>query len=440
MKKLFSQVKIWLKYYIVLALISPIVSLSQDSSNWAQIISPTTQLLNKLSFVDNNNGWVQGDGGTIINTTDGGMNWNTLYSAEDTFMLDIYFLNENLGWVLYWDLNPPIASKMLKTTDGGISWIPDNCPGEDTFFQSVYFLDSTNGFLAGSNIYKTSDGGYNWYEVNVFDVDTVPPNIAYLPVKKILFCNNQRGYACGGRFDLVGVMWWTSDAGENWAAKRLGPDPINDIYIFDSLSVIGLGGDPEGFFGIGKIVTSDGGITWSYEELELSGTVNALSFRTPLEGWAVKDNKFLFSNDGGAQWVELNTPGEAFLLDLVFTDSLTGYAVGTEGTILKYNSSITNVNEFINDGDQIEFTLFQNYPNPFNPFTVIEFSLPEDVQDAKLTIYNTLGEKVAEFVNSSLSAGRYSHQWDARDFAAGIYIYELKVDKFVSVKKMLMLK
>jgi len=86
------------------------------------------------------------------------------------------------------------------------------------------------------------------------------------------------------------------------------------------------------------------------------------------------------------------------------------------------------------------YALEQNYPNPFNPSTVIEFSLPEDVSNAKLSIYNALGEKVAELVNTSLAAGRYSYQWNAKNVATGMYIYELRTDKFVAVKKMLLLK
>ncbi|MBK9099326.1 MAG: T9SS type A sorting domain-containing protein [bacterium] len=86
------------------------------------------------------------------------------------------------------------------------------------------------------------------------------------------------------------------------------------------------------------------------------------------------------------------------------------------------------------------YALEQNYPNPFNPSTVIEFSLPEDVANVKLSIYNALGEKVAELVNTSLQAGRYQYQWNARDVATGMYIYELRTDKFNSVKKMMFLK
>ena len=86
------------------------------------------------------------------------------------------------------------------------------------------------------------------------------------------------------------------------------------------------------------------------------------------------------------------------------------------------------------------YALEQNYPNPFNPSTTIEFSLPEDVSNVKLSIYNALGEKVAELVNSSLTAGKYQYQWNAKNVATGMYIYELRTDKFVSIKKMILLK
>ena len=87
------------------------------------------------------------------------------------------------------------------------------------------------------------------------------------------------------------------------------------------------------------------------------------------------------------------------------------------------------------------YSLEQNYPNPFNPSTMIEFSLPE-MANVKLSIYNALGEKVAELVNTSLQAGKYQYNWNVPQsgIATGMYIYELRTDNFVSVKKMLLLK
>ena len=85
------------------------------------------------------------------------------------------------------------------------------------------------------------------------------------------------------------------------------------------------------------------------------------------------------------------------------------------------------------------YNLEQNYPNPFNPTTTIKISLPE-AANVKLSIYNALGQKVAELVNTNLETGWYNYQWDASNIASGIYIYELRTDKFISVKKMIFLK
>ncbi|MFI5238161.1 MAG: T9SS type A sorting domain-containing protein, partial [Ignavibacteriales bacterium] len=86
-----------------------------------------------------------------------------------------------------------------------------------------------------------------------------------------------------------------------------------------------------------------------------------------------------------------------------------------------------------------EYSLEQNYPNPFNPATTIKFSLAE-ASDVSLTIYNTIGQKVTELVSGKLEAGKYSYQWNAQNIATGMYIYELRADNFISVKKMILLK
>jgi hypothetical protein len=110
---------------------------------------------------------------------------------------------------------------------------------------------------------------------------------------------------------------------------------------------------------------------------------------------------------------------------------------GEEVTIS--NPSVSKLN-VMSDIIPDKYSLEQNYPNPFNPTTTIEFTLPEDVENVRLTIYNALGEKVAELVNGKMEAGRYRYQWNAGNVATGLYIYELKTNKFSSVKKMMLLK
>ena len=90
-----------------------------------------------------------------------------------------------------------------------------------------------------------------------------------------------------------------------------------------------------------------------------------------------------------------------------------------------------------------EFLLHQNYPNPFNPTTKINYQLPV-ASDVELIIYNLFGQKVAALVGTKQQAGCYSVQWDAHDFASGIYSYQLRArgekQKTVLTKKLILLK
>jgi hypothetical protein len=86
-----------------------------------------------------------------------------------------------------------------------------------------------------------------------------------------------------------------------------------------------------------------------------------------------------------------------------------------------------------------EYNLFQNYPNPFNPSTRIRYDLAEESM-VSLTIYNLIGEKVAELVNSSQPAGRYEAEWKAAGKPSGMYICRIEAGNYISVRKLILLK
>jgi len=86
-----------------------------------------------------------------------------------------------------------------------------------------------------------------------------------------------------------------------------------------------------------------------------------------------------------------------------------------------------------------EYSLSQNYPNPFNPSTTISFSVPQSGQ-VSLTIYDLLGRRVATLVNEELNAGNYKVKFDASQLSSGVYVYRLTAKKFVSSKKMILMK
>jgi hypothetical protein len=74
-----------------------------------------------------------------------------------------------------------------------------------------------------------------------------------------------------------------------------------------------------------------------------------------------------------------------------------------------------------------KFELAQNYPNPFNPITKIRYSITERA-DVNISIYDILGNKIAEIVNNTQNSGTYEAGFDASGFASGVYLYRINAN------------
>jgi photosystem II stability/assembly factor-like uncharacterized protein len=445
-----------LSFLILMSLAYPS---SAQTQPWKKLQSPVNITLRYLSFVDSLTGWAAGEAGTIIRTTDGGDSWEVQNSTVRTFIMDIFFVDENLGWALTLKDVFPFNSVILKTTNGGDEWTAENFPDSSKLIRTIFFFDSLNGFVGGSYIAHTSDSGNNWVES---DIDS--NMVSGFPVYKFNFLNRQFGYACGGRIDVAGVTWRTTNSGLNWTAQGISADEVFDIFIFDSLSAITLSGDPEGLYPIADLKTTNAGLTWNYTELSFFGLSFNIDFRTYNEGWSASGYKFLLTTNRGETWSEFETPDSAVVYDLQFLDARTGYAVGENGVILKLDPTLVGVEEYPTKPD--EFILYQNYPNPFNPSTKIKFTIPNSPLSfgeglgVRLVVYDVLSNEIATLVNEEIPAGTYEVEFNAasnsdegRNLASGIYFYQLRIrgseinsppgraiQELIQTKKMIYLK
>jgi photosystem II stability/assembly factor-like uncharacterized protein len=407
-------------------------SSSAQTQPWKKLQSPVNVTLRYLSFVDTLTGWAAGEAGTIIRTTDGGNSWEIQNSNVNTFIMDIFFIDKNLGWALTLKDVFPFNSILLKTTNGGTDWYQKNFPDSLGLVRTIFFFDSLNGFSGGSYITYTSNSGESWNKV---DLDS--NMVSNYPVYKFNFFNRKFGYACGGRLDVYGVVWRTTNSGLNWSAQGISADEIFDIFILDSLNAFTLSGDPEGFIGIANLNTTDAGVTWNFEELPFFGLSFNIDFRTYNEGWSASGYKFLLTTNRGKNWEEFETPDTTVVYDLQFPDARTGYAVGENGVILKLDPALVEVEDEISQPE--EFILYQNYPNPFNSSTKIKFTLPSvetrhasSLQIVTLKVYDALGNEVATLINEELPAGEYGvdfkvHSSEDRKLSSGVYFYQLRV-------------
>jgi len=129
------------------------------------------------------------------------------------------------------------------------------------------------------------------------------------------------------------------------------------------------------------------------------------------------------------------------------------YNIGkTEADTIEFlitdNKSIYQTKQFILQYSvPTEYKLEQNFPNPFNPGTKIRYSIPNvtlrQAQGDNITtlkVFDILGNEVATLVNEQKEPGYYEADFNASQFASGVYIYRLQSGSFTSTKKMMVLK
>jgi len=426
--------------FIILNLSSVIIA----QGYWSNVKTHVDVALRNIHFTDSLNGWVCGDSGILLKTNDGGENWSLLQTTTNNTFWGMHFLNENEGWLVSWlDDSTYNGTIVHKTTNGGKDWEDIEFTQPITYAIDIFFVDSLKGFAGinysplNSKIYYTTDGGYNWIAADIFPNTS---NYPFLPVRRF-YSSGDYLFACGGAIDIAGVIWKSSDSGFTWYAdSTVAPDPINELYFFDSLNIIGIGGDRELFYGIGVIRSTDRGNFWDYYELDILGVANSMDFRTPAEGWASlgSTQTFIYTIDSAKTWTEIPAPGNAEINDIFFVDSTMGFAVGNNGVILKYEipDTVLNVNNLSLPKD---FILHQNYPNPFNPETIISFKTARQ-SFISLKIFDILGNEIKTLVNEVKSAGNYKIKFHAEDLASGIYYYQLKAEDYLLTKKMILLR
>ncbi|MBZ0202331.1 MAG: T9SS type A sorting domain-containing protein [Ignavibacteria bacterium] len=406
-----------------------------SSGNWLNQQSNVTSKLVKCYFADSLMGWVVGDSGTILHTSNGGINWIRQNSGTGNYIFDLHFLNNSTGWCIASDIYAYPYPVLLKTTNSGTNWIKFYRPDTTYMLITVYFKSDMIGYLAGINgvMLNTTNGGIDWI---IIQPDTSIFGIH--PIWDISFDNTDFGYACGGIQDFAGVVWKSDPGGLEWISQGISPEPVYKIVYDDSMNAFGVGGDPE--YGLITLRTTSGGSIWTSDYTNFFGIGKSFSRRVYNEIWVPLSisQAWAVSTNNGFNWVDIPTDNNAVLNDVIFTDSLHGWAVGDNGIIQKYNTEIIGIQ--VNQNNVISrYGLGQNYPNPFNQSTVIEFVLPE-FSKVKLTVYDAIGRELKVIIDEFLPSGSNRVLFKPDDFASGIYFYKLSSKDFSETKKLVIVK
>jgi len=388
--------------------------------------SGTSSWLRSVYPVDSQTCWSVGNYGSIQNTVDGGVTWESQNSGTTNVLYSVCFADEMTGWVV------GQFGTILQTTTGGENWTLQNS-GTSSNLQSIYFLDAHTGWAVGRSgtILKTTDGGLNWHH------QTSRTNSW---MYSVYFTNANDGWAVGSN----GAILSTSNSGETWEIQTSGTmSYLSSITFYDSETGWVVGSE-------GTILkTIDGGLTWSEKNSGTSNWLKSICLKNAQTGWAVGTNgEFIMTTDGGDSWTDRKSFTNKTLNSVYFVDDTTGWIVGESGTVLKLimnEENVTAINEkYTLSFLPQKFLLFQNYPNPFNSTTTIKYSLPEPAH-VSVKVFTILGELVSELVNKQQSAGTKAISWNGtnqfgQNMSSGIFICHIEADEYMKSIKMILIK
>ena len=436
---------------------------------WIEQTSGTIEILNSVYFIDNDNGFIVGNRGTFLKTTDAGENWISHSTGTNEQINAVQFLNQNIGFAV---ANLSDSAWVMKTTDGGENWVTQilNPTYPILYLQTIQFTDSNIGWTAGQRgdwdssyavLYKTTDGGSVWFEV------TTPISSYYSSLSSLHFTDSDNGWITGWwkKYDSTGYLilpiFRTTDGGESWINQSIYTGSAWDGGIINSVYFVNESvGWVVGVLAVQTTIssriykTTDGGSNWieqnhpTYPFLYLS----SVFFIDESTGWTVSRNPpyvpfyiILYTTNGGADWIEQVQDVMISLIDVFFVDENNGWAVGDSGKIVHTtNGGVTFVEEKEIDELPTDYHLIQNYPNPFNPSTKISWQSPLGSWQT-LKVYDVLGNEVATLVDGYKPAGSYevefnSHSGEGRNLTSGIYFYRLQAGEFIETRKMVLLK
>ncbi len=370
---------------------------TNNGSTWTQIIGDTMEV---SSVVIKSDGYIFAgtfDKG-IIYSTDKGDNWSAInnglnYKGWYTRSMVI----NSFGYIF-------IANEVgiFRSTDNGENWVLEN-NGLNNKLVGPLLADSNGEIFAGifnyyphevkEGIYRSVDNGEHWSPINSGLTARFVNSLAV----------NYQGYIFAGT-DSGGVFKSTNPTAVPVELLSLTSNIINKSVQLKWSTATEK--NNKGFEIQRKSSdVSEKDLVW-----------NSISF---VDGNGTTTKKKTYS------FIDKSVSSGTYLYRLKQIDF--------DGTFT-YSKEIE-----INFSAPLTFSLSQNYPNPFNPTTTIKYTLPED-SNVKLTLINSLGEKVMDLVNGKVDSGNHDVKLNGSNLASGIYFYRLQTEKYTSVKKLILLK
>lgn len=433
-----------------------------------------------MSFVNPDVGFIGGEGGRILRTSDGGFSWSIVHGLGYVGTIsNLKFHDANYG------VATTYSSTILLTTNGGQRWneaIPFAeysmrelalSPGGTIYTIGV---DADNTFT----LLRSSDNGSTWENRGLLPLDY---RITQPEMPQSLYALSEDELYVGATY---GILLHTTDGGENWDRQSIGHMALNpfatgtELFFFPPSTIYYVRSNA-------LEVSSDGGQTWESRPTGSNRTLLRTQFVTPDVGYALLPSEFAKTTDGGYNWTiqtefrphmlhffnenegmvlwdNANQDGKAYLMRTIdggatwdrysvnervdwnnwfWLTPQTGWAYGYGGLIRRTdNGGVASAGESTPIPEAL--TVLPGYPNPLSRADASTFTLPISLTEAAsvdIHILDMLGREITSHHRERMSPGIQHISLDMqamRKQPPGMYLYRVRAGDAVRAGKLLL--
>jgi len=375
-----------------------------------------------------------GEIGLVMKTTDGGATWVAQNSPAAARLNSVYFIDDNTGYAV------GDAGTAIMTTDGGENWTTMTVGDTDQFNYVGFPGRGQTGFIGvrprsqSAKVLKTTNGGATWTSIAVGGAMNWTNSCAA--------GNDNIGVAIG----TGGFVWGTTDGfatgsgggaytTANLVAAAFGHDDPNNGFL--------VGNDS-----LGGVIrsTADGGVsTWDSCHTYKVSTLCGVDMPTADFAYACGDSfgkgmilVCVQKHPRADFWGTTLPAGAPAMQGICFpgTQKDTGYACGGGGWIVKTtNRGIPLIYGIAEDTPQRgRDTFLAIAPNPLRRLAKVRYDNLPKAGSMTLDLYNASGRGV---LSRTFRIGRSgTASLDLRALRPGAYLVKVRADGFATTRKL----